>query len=174
MTVAVIRTKRLRFRPYTLADADALYEVFSDAEARTFYPEMADPDSVRGWIEWNLRNYDQFGFGLWALELQDSGDFIGDCGLTYQEVEGVHELEIGYHVIRSQRRNGYATEAARACVDYGFTHTSCVSICSIVDPSNTASHAVASRVHTTCREFTKKGKRRLLFFTPRTAWLGSS
>jgi RimJ/RimL family protein N-acetyltransferase len=140
------KSERLRLRPYTLADEAGLFDVFADPDARTFYPEMSDPAKVRGWIEWNLRNYDEFGFGLWALELKASGEFIGDCGLTHQDVEGRSELEIGYHVVRRERRKGYATEAARACLDFGFRRTSCASICSIVRPSNTASCAVAARI----------------------------
>lgn len=84
------------------------------------YPQMQDRANVRGWIEWNLRNYEEFGFGLWAMELKETGAFIGDCGLTYQEVEGERELEIGYHVLGTERGRGYATEAARACLNYGF------------------------------------------------------
>ena len=66
--------ERVRLRPYSLDDERALYEVFTDPYARTFYPEMADPNTVRAWIEWNLRNYDELGFGLWAVELKVSGD----------------------------------------------------------------------------------------------------
>jgi RimJ/RimL family protein N-acetyltransferase len=165
-------TKRLRLRPYTLADEVGVFEVFADPDARTFYPEMSDPAKVRAWIEWNLRNYDEFGFGLWALELKVSGEFIGDCGLTYQDVEGRSELEIGYHVVRRERRKGYATEAARACLDFGFRRTSCANTCSIVRPSNEASCAVAARIHTAYREFLKGGSPALLFYTTRLAWAG--
>jgi RimJ/RimL family protein N-acetyltransferase len=164
------QTERLHLRRFTLDDEAALYEVFADRYARTFYPEMEDPANVRAWIEWNLRNYEELGFGLWALELASSGEFIGDCGLTYQDVEGRPELEIGYHVIERERAKGYATEAARACLDFGFTRTSCESICSIVRPSNAASCRVAARIHTSCREFMKKGRPALLFYTTRPDW----
>jgi len=73
--------------------------VFADPYARRFYPQMADRANVRAWIEWNLRNYAEFGFGLWAMQLKETGQFIGDTGLTYQDVEGRRELEIGYHVM---------------------------------------------------------------------------
>lgn len=164
------RTERLRLRAYTSADEVELFDVFADPYARTFYPEMAAHAKVRAWIEWNLRNYDQFGFGLWAMETKADGRFIGDCGLTYQDVEGRIELEIGYHVIERERGKGYATEAARACLDFGFTHTSCESICSIVRPSNTASCAVAARIHTARREFMKGSRPSLLFYTSRRDW----
>ena len=163
-------TERLRLRPYTLADEAGLFDVLADPYARTFYPEMADPAKVRAWIEWNLRNYDEFGFGLWAVELRTSGEFIGDCGLTYQDVEGRSELEIGYHVLERERGNGYATEAARACLDYGFTRTLCVSICSIVRPANVASCTVAARIHAARRQFMKRDKPALLFYTTRHDW----
>ena len=109
-------TERLRFRPFTFADEPALFEVFADPYARAFYPEMSDRSKVQAWIEWNLRNYLEFGFGLWALELKSSGEFIGDCGLTHQEVEGQSELEIGYHILLRERGKGYATEADRAAM----------------------------------------------------------
>ena len=167
---AVLETARLRMLPLTLADEAALFEVFADADARTVYPDMAAPEKIRGWIEWNLRNYQQFGFGLWAIELKSTGQLIGDCGLTYQQVEGSPELEIGYHVHHSHRRQGYALEAARACLGFGFRHTRCEMICSLVRPWNTASSAVATRLHTDCREILHRDKPLLVFSTARPAW----
>ena len=166
----ILRTERLRLRAYTGADEADLFDVFADPYARRFYPEMAAPAKVRAWIEWNLRNYDEFGFGLWAMELRADGRFIGDCGLTFQDVEGRRELEIGYHVMERERGKGYATEAARVCLDFGFRRTPCDSICSIVRPSNAASCAVAARIHTARRELIRGGKPALLFHTTRRDW----
>jgi [ribosomal protein S5]-alanine N-acetyltransferase len=166
----VLQTERLRLRVYSASDEAGLFEVFADPYARKFYPEMADRANVGAWIQRNLRNHDEFGFGLWAMELKADGQFIGDCGLTYQDVEGLRELEIGYHVIEHERRKGYATEAARACLDFGFTRTACASICSIVRPSNTASCAVAARIHMARREFAKGGRPAYLFHTTRRDW----
>jgi ribosomal-protein-alanine N-acetyltransferase len=170
MVHEIPRTERLRLREYTHADEARLFGVFADPYARRFYPEMAERANVRKWIEWNLRNYDEFGFGLWAIELMEGGEFIGDCGLTYQDVEGRRELEIGYHVIERERGKGYATEAARACLDFGFTRTTCESICSIIRPSNTFSCAVAARIYTAQREFIKGERPALLFYTTRRDW----
>jgi RimJ/RimL family protein N-acetyltransferase len=170
MSHAVLQTERLLLRAYVPSDQAALFEVFADPYARTFYPEMADPERVRAWIDWNLRNYDELGFGLWAMELRTESRFIGDCGLTYQDVEGRKELEIGYHVLARERGKGFATEAARSCLDFGFTRTSCESICSIVRPSNTASCTVAARIHTARREFIRRDRPALLFYTTRADW----
>jgi len=147
-----------------------LFDVFADPYARRFYPEMVDRAKVRAWIEWNLRNYDEFGFGLRAMELKVDDQFVGDCGVTYQDVEAQREFEIGDHLIERERGKGFATEASHACLESGFTRTSCVSICSIVRPSNTASCAVAARVHTARREFMKGGQATLLFYTTRHEW----
>lgn len=160
-------TARLRFRPYTLADEQPLFEVFADPEARGFYPEMDDIANVRGWIAWNLQNYEKFGFGLWALEIASTGQFIGDCGLTYQDVQGKPELEIGYHILHTERRKGYATEAAQACLRYAFDNIPCTQVCSIVRPDNTASVTVAARVHTASREVDYNGRPALVLFTKR-------
>jgi len=166
----VIDTARLRLRAYTPADEAALFEVFADPYARQFYPEMADRGKVRRWIEWNLENYDEFGHGLWAVELKSTGEFIGDCGLTWQDVEGASELEIGYHVVQRERGKGYATEAARASLEFGFRRTDADMICSIVRPANLASCAVAGRVHKARREIVRKEKPALLFYTRREDW----
>jgi hypothetical protein len=52
------------------------------------------PARSEGWIEWNRRNYAEHGFGLWVIETH-AGEFVGDCGLTMQEVEGTWLVEAG-------------------------------------------------------------------------------
>lgn len=163
-------TSCVRLRPYTAADEDALFGVFADRYARAFYPEMAERANVRRWIDWNLSNYEKFGLGLWAMEEKTEGRMIGDCGLTYQPVEGRIELEVGYHLLERERGKGYATEAARACLEFGFLHTVSERICSIVRPSNTRSCAVARRLHAQQQEFLHKGQACLFFFTTRREW----
>ena len=168
----ILETERLRLRQYVPADAGALFDVFSDPDARAFYPAMADPADVRRWIEWNLHNYDAFGLGLWAVELKTSGAFIGDCGLTYQDVEGLSTLEVGYHIVLHERRKGYATEAARAGLEFGFVHTSGDEICSLVNPANLASRRVAATIHQESRTIVSRGQDMLCFCTSRLAWAG--
>src|SRR5688500_19207215 len=69
-------------------------------------------DAAR-WIAWTRNNYAEHGHGLWVIETHD-GRFVGDCGLTIQEVEGEGLVEIGWHVHHELLRQGYATEAAAA------------------------------------------------------------
>jgi RimJ/RimL family protein N-acetyltransferase len=169
---SVLETARLRLRRFTRDDADALFEVFADPQALRFYPEMADRSALASWIERNLRRYEDDGLGLWAMIEKESGRLVGDCGLTYQDVEGVSQLEVGYHVLASERRRGFATEAARACLDFGFRRTAATTIGSIVSPENAASRAVAARVHRGVREFMHPNGLKLFYFTRREEWRG--
>jgi RimJ/RimL family protein N-acetyltransferase len=166
----VIETARLRLRPYTLADLEPLSAVFADAYAHRFYPQMAEAEKIARWIEWNLANYARLGFGLWAIEAATQpGRLIGDCGLTYQDVGGQRALELGWHLLESERGRGYATEAARACLAYAFERSLAPMVCSIIDPANGASRAVAGRVHADCRGFIKGERRMLLYYTEEPA-----
>ena len=130
---------------------------------------MEDPAQVEDWISWNLRVYEAFGFGLWVIEPRDDPRLIGDCGLTYQEVEGEELLEIGYHTHVAERGKGYATEAALAVKRYALGDLGFDFVCSKVHPANAASRAVAGRVHDHCRDYLKDGERRLLYYTERPA-----
>lgn len=161
-------SERLVFREMHAGDLFALHDMFADAAARRIYPQMQHFENVQAWIDWNLLNYERHGFGLWVLTLAKTGAFIGDCGLTYQEVEDRDELEVGYHVALPHRRRGYALEAGRAVLQFGFQHSDAALICSKVDPSNAASIGVATRLHRQCREYrNNRGERRLLFYTLR-------
>lgn len=161
-------TARIRFRRYRSEDADRVAEMFADPQARRFYPNMGEPGKAEGWIEWNLHNYAIHGFGLWVIEHRDEGWFLGDCGLTYQPVGGEQVLEVGYHLQEQHRGNGYATEAARACVAFAFGHLAVSLVCSIVDPENTASIRVASQLHTAHRTFSnERGRTMELYWSMR-------
>lgn len=119
----MIETERLLLRPYTLDDFPALYEILSDPETMQHYPAPYDEEKTRNWITWNLDNYEKYGFGLWAVVLKETGEFIGDCGITLQTIDGEILPEIGYHIHKKYWRRGFAKEAARAVRDWGFRNT---------------------------------------------------
>ncbi len=141
-------------------------ELFDDAYAERFYPEMGTTEQAIRWIAWNLSSYREYGFGLWVVENRETDAPVGDCGLTMQPVG--HELlpEVGYHLIERERGRGFAVEAARACVRFALDVLGFTSVCSIVDPDNTASIQVAASVHDVHETFTNgAGNTRLLFTT---------
>ena len=87
------------------------------------YPAPFDEERTRRWIDWNLENYAKYGFGLWAAVLKETGKFIGDCGLTLQNIDGEMLPEIGYHIHKKYWRRGFAKEAAQAVRDWTFLNT---------------------------------------------------
>lgn len=143
--VKILETSRLVLREFTAHDADALALVLSDAETMRFYPAAFDRPRVEQWIARNMQRYAQDGHGLWAMVLKSSGGMIGDCGLTVQEVDGVDEVEVGYHVRRDLWGLGLATEAARGCRDYGFERLPVERVISLIRPENLPSRRVAEK-----------------------------
>lgn len=119
----VIETERLILREMTENDFDALYKVLADSDIMQHYPYTFDENRVRNWIERNIERYQIFGFGLWAVCLKETGEMIGDCGLTMQTIHGQIKPEIGYHIRGDQQRNGFAKEAAIAVRDWVFYNT---------------------------------------------------
>jgi len=161
----ILQTERLFLRHYTLDDVDGLLEIFSDPVAMKYYPSTKTIQQTENWIKWNLESYQSNGFGLWAVVLKDNDEFIGDCGITQQSVDDKQETEIGYHIKRVHWGRGLATEAAKACLDYGFSVLNLRRLVSIVDPNNIASRKVADRIHQNMRYFTKDGKQMCLYFS---------
>ena len=98
----VIETERLLLRDITEKDYDALYKVLADSDIMQHYPYTFDEARVRGWINRNIERYRIFGFGLWAVCLKETGEMIGDCGLTMQLINGQIKPEIGYHIRKDQ------------------------------------------------------------------------
>ena len=119
----VMETERLILRELTEDDFPALYRVLADSDIMQHYPYTFDEARVRNWIVRNRERYQIFGFGLWAVCLKETGELIGDCGLTMQLINGQIKPEIGYHIRADQQRKGYAREAAIAVRDWTFRHT---------------------------------------------------
>ena len=139
----LIETERLLLREYTLADYDALFEIVSDAETMQHYPAPFDEERTRGWISWNLDNYEKYGFGLWVVVLKETDEFIGDCGITIQNIDGEMLPEIGYHIHKNHWRKGYGKEAASAVRDWVFENTDYDVIYSYMKYTNVGSYNTA-------------------------------
>lgn len=138
-------TERLRFREMHESDLENMAALLGDPEVMRYYPSPKTRQDAEGWIAWNRSNYAQHGFGLWIIETH-TGDFVGDCGLTWQEVNGVPTLEVGYHVRSDLQGQGYATEAAAACRDFAGQQTDAGVLVAIIHPKNRASERVAEKI----------------------------
>ena len=141
----ILETPRLSLREFNPEDLDALSLILSDRETMRFYIKPLHRSGVEEWISRNRQRYATDGHGLWAMILKASGELIGDCGLVLQDVDGENEIEIGYHVRRDYWGQGLATEAARACRDFGFASFPFERLISIIRPANIASRRVAEK-----------------------------
>ncbi len=144
----ILKTPRLILRELVPDDLDALLAVLGDPISMRFYPAPFDREKTKQWIDRCRERYARDGFGLWAVTLGENGggetgELIGDCGPMIQSVEGIDEIEIGYHIRRDVQGRGYATEAARACRDWAFDHRPVQRVISLIRPENTPSAAVA-------------------------------
>ena len=143
--VVVLETPRLILRQFVAEDAEALAEVLCDRDNMRFYPEPFTRADCDRWIEKSLWRYREQGHGLWAAIGKSDGQFLGDCGLAIQDVNGVEETEVGYHLARRFQGRGFATEAARACMQFAFVTLKRPRVISLIRPDNLRSRRVAER-----------------------------
>jgi RimJ/RimL family protein N-acetyltransferase len=148
----MIETKRLKLREFTEDDVDSLAAIFADHETMKFYPATKDREETVRWIEKNVERYKKYGFGLWAVVRKDNDEFIGDCGITMQNIDGEEKPEIGYHIRRDYWGQGYATEAASACKEHAFNKLGLEEAFSYMRSDNLASRRVAEKIGMTLRK----------------------
>jgi len=143
--LSVLNTPRLVIRPLVPADAAALFRILGDAEVMRFSvggAHQSVADTLR-WIERAMRHQAKHGFAMFALACRGGSDIIGKCGL---EVLPDGRIEIGYRVRRDKWDQGYATEAARAWLDYGFSALGVTRVVAMIEKANHRSVRVAEKI----------------------------
>jgi RimJ/RimL family protein N-acetyltransferase len=142
-----IHTPRLLIRSFTPDDAEAMFKVLGDAETMRFFAiwRAKSVENVRGFIRWVTGMERDFGYSFWAVVEKESGEVIGDCGLAPLEGEGP-EVELGCDLRRDRWNRGYATEAAAACLEYGFTELKLERIIAVTHPENIAARRVVEKL----------------------------
>lgn len=116
----VLKTDRLILRNMGQEDYEALCRILKDNDVMYAYEGAFSDREVQEWLDRQTERYHQYGFGLWAVTLKDSGRMIGQCGLTMQDYREKQVLEVGYLFEKAYWHHGYAVEAAAACRDYAF------------------------------------------------------
>lgn len=141
----ILETERLSLREMTDEDFKDLCEILQDAETMHAYEHAFSDEESWDWLHRQQARYKKDGFGLWAVISKETGEFVGQCGLTMQDAEGEQVPEIGYLFKRKHWHKGYATEAAAGCKAYAFGVLGLDRIYSIIRDNNTASQNVALR-----------------------------
>ncbi|MEG2687414.1 MAG: GNAT family N-acetyltransferase [Christensenellaceae bacterium] len=102
-------------------------------------------DETQNWLDKQLCRYREDGFGLYAVILKETGEMIGQCGLTIQDYNHEKVVEIGYLFQKAYWHKGYAIEAASACKEYAFTVFGIDEVFSMIRDTNIASQKVTMR-----------------------------
>lgn len=141
-----LETERLLFRRLVPEDINWWMDYINSAEAIRFMPfTLGSRSDGEQMIERARERYKEDGSGLNAILLRDSGTPVGQCGLLTQHVDGVLELEIGYHFLPQYWGNGYAAESAIACKEFAAERRLTPSVISLIDEKNVRSQGVAKR-----------------------------
>jgi RimJ/RimL family protein N-acetyltransferase len=142
---SVITTERLSLRRLAHDDFADVRRIHSDPEVMWVYGGVFAEEKTREWIQRNIDRYAKDGVGFFAITLRDSGELIGCGGIIMQETDQGIEPEIGYQIRHDQQGNGYATEMARACMQYAFGTMNVDHIISLIRPDNMPSRRVAEK-----------------------------
>ena len=150
MTGARLETERLLLRRWKTSDLEPYAELCRDPEVMRHIGsgDTRSRDQCARGIKAMERHWEEKGFGLFALEMRESGEFIGYTGLSEPDFlpQIMPAVEIGWRLSRRHWGKGYATEAARAAMQFGFDTLELPSIVSIFQLENDASRRIVRKL----------------------------
>jgi RimJ/RimL family protein N-acetyltransferase len=144
-----VTTERLLLRRFELGDLDDLALVFSNPAVWQFpFGRALTRTETQSFLDSQLREWQERGFGLWAARVRDSGRLIGYIGLSVPTFlpEILPAVEVGWRLAPNVWGFGYATEGATAALDQAFTTLGLAQVCSVPQRDNLASVRVAERL----------------------------
>jgi len=145
-----IRTDRLLMRRWRDADREPFAALNADPETMRYFPATLDPAASDAMVDVIESRFELQGYGLWALEVIVTGQFIGFTGLNPKpgepDLPGAAGVEIGWRLARHAWHHGYATEAAAAALDVAFNGIGLAEIWSFTSVLNEPSQAVMRRI----------------------------
>jgi RimJ/RimL family protein N-acetyltransferase len=139
----LIETERLLLRPIELADLDEFTALHTDPKVTRFIRPL-NRSAARARIRLAGREWKEHGYGIVTVLDRQSDDFLGRAGLKYWAE--FDETELGWALRRDAWGHGYATEAARACLEWGFAEFDMPYLTAMINPDNTRSVRVAERL----------------------------
>jgi RimJ/RimL family protein N-acetyltransferase len=143
----ILETERLIFRDWTLDDASEMFEICRDAEVMRYIgtgKPYKTVEEAKKFLQWAVAYQKEKGFCRWAVVEKASGKIVGSCG--FASAHEMPEPELGYLFGRAVWGKGFATEAARAAMHYGFEKLGFREIIAITDLENTASQRVLEKI----------------------------
>ncbi len=144
----MIKTERLILRKFTPDDADAFAAMNADPQVMQYFPNVMSREGSDGFLEYEIQNWTDNGFSLFALEKRDTGEMIGFTGLSRPSYETPFTpcVEIGWRLVPSAWGKGLASEAAQASLAFGFAGLGLEEIVSFTTATNLPSQNLMKRI----------------------------
>lgn len=142
----ISETQRLKIAEITINDIELLYQLTGNKDVMRYFSEVLSYNDTKQMVLKILDHYKNYGYCFWKVLLKSKEEFVGITGLLYQEVDGKAETEIAFRIKPEYWNKGYATEAAKACKEYGETNLRKKGLISLIHPQNNASKRVAQKL----------------------------
>jgi len=141
-----LETTRLRLRLFTPEDVPIMYRLCTDPDVIKYADTPArDMDEARQRLQQGpLSDYKKYGYGRFAVELKETSNVIGFCGIKY--LPEIDLPEVGFRYLKEYWGKGIGTEAARVCVDFARTDLKIKNLIALIMPENIASIKLAEKL----------------------------
>jgi RimJ/RimL family protein N-acetyltransferase len=167
--IPILETERLR--AFRLSDFDDYAAMCGDPEVTRYLMTRFSREQSWRHLAFLIGHWELRGFGMWAVEEKETGDFVGRIG--FAEPEGWPGFELAWTLARRFWRRGYATEGARAALAHGFTVLRKDRVVSLIHPENQASIRLAERLGESLQERAEiLGKEHLVYGIDRGSYAG--
>jgi RimJ/RimL family protein N-acetyltransferase len=145
MDIPTIEAAHLVLRSWMAQDAEAWFNILQEEDILRYFPNPKPParEKADTYIQHHLQHWQEFGYGHWAVTTRQDGQVVGWCGLEF--LPELKQTEIAYLLSKSVWGRGYATEAARAAVEYGMQKAGLSEIIGLVHPENSGSVRVLEK-----------------------------
>lgn len=143
-----IETSRLRLRDWQESDLEPFCQLNADEQVMKFFPKTLSTEETNAFYKAIVAEFNECGFGWYAVETKENGDFIGFIGFhkaTFQ-ADFTPCIEIGWRLKKEAWGHGYATEGATACLEYGFNTLGFKEVYSFTAEINTPSKNVMQKI----------------------------
>lgn len=144
----LFKSERLGFRTWKTSDIPKLLEMNSDEEVMRFFPSTQNETQTKNFVERMQQSFEDKGYCYFAVDELKTSQFIGFIGLAYQDYDVPFSpfTDIGWRLHKDYWNNGYATEGAKRCLDYGFHQLNLKNIKSIAPKTNRPSIHVMEKI----------------------------
>ncbi len=146
MNIPAIKTANLNLRAFSEKDADDMHHILMGERVLKYFPSSSPPsrEQVAKMIRSLLQHWAERGYGLWAVESSPTRELMGRCGLQY--LPETDEVEVDFILGTEYWGQGFATEAGKASLQFGFENLDLDIIVGIVHTDNIASQRVLEKI----------------------------